>query len=320
MSYHNNPTDVREEARGKWAGILETFGVSPVFLRNRHGPCPLCDGGAKADRFRFDNKEGRGSWFCNACGAGDGWDLLMAKTGWDFGKAAQEVSQILGLVKNEPVRPEMSEAQKKARIKEVWTSSQRVQRGDPVDLYLRSRGVGLDRYPPSMRFLESCWYERDIHLPAMVCAISAPTQRGEGINLHRTYLLPDGSGKADVKDQRKVMPGSIPPGSAIRLCDAAPRMGIAEGVETALAAYRLTGIPTWAARDTTYLKTWEPPQGVEEVVIFADNDHNGAGQLAAWTLYNRLMTRQRPLACEMQIARDMGKDWADYALQLEKAA
>ncbi|NYY79755.1 hypothetical protein DMH17_06695 [Raoultella planticola] len=33
----------------------------------------MCGG---ADRFRFDDKEGRGTWFCNQCGAGDGLKLV----------------------------------------------------------------------------------------------------------------------------------------------------------------------------------------------------------------------------------------------------
>jgi hypothetical protein len=37
--------------------------------KNRHQACPVCGG---SDRFRFDDKEGRGTWFCNQCGAGDG--------------------------------------------------------------------------------------------------------------------------------------------------------------------------------------------------------------------------------------------------------
>ncbi|MDI5829610.1 hypothetical protein MJN51_36035, partial [Salmonella enterica subsp. enterica serovar Kentucky] len=34
----------------------------------RHAPCPACGG---KDRFRFDDN-GRGSFICNQCGAGDG--------------------------------------------------------------------------------------------------------------------------------------------------------------------------------------------------------------------------------------------------------
>jgi hypothetical protein len=35
---------------------------------------------------------------------------------------------------------------------------------------------------------------------------------------------------------------------------------------------RLFGIPVWAAISASYLEAWEPPLGVERVVICGDND------------------------------------------------
>ena len=39
----------------------------------RHCPCPVCGG---KDRFRFDNKDGRGTYICNQCCSGDGLELI----------------------------------------------------------------------------------------------------------------------------------------------------------------------------------------------------------------------------------------------------
>ena len=50
-------------------------------LSGKHGPCPLCGG---RDRFRFDDKDGRGTYFCSGCGAGDGVRLAMGITGLSF--------------------------------------------------------------------------------------------------------------------------------------------------------------------------------------------------------------------------------------------
>ena len=58
-----------ERARGRWREILPLFGIAPHFLVNKHGPCPICGG---KDRFRFDDKDGSGSYFCNVCRAGNG--------------------------------------------------------------------------------------------------------------------------------------------------------------------------------------------------------------------------------------------------------
>ena len=47
-----------ELASGRWHGILTALGVPQEFLTGKHGPCPICGG---KDRFRFDNKNGRGT-------------------------------------------------------------------------------------------------------------------------------------------------------------------------------------------------------------------------------------------------------------------
>jgi phage/plasmid primase-like uncharacterized protein len=31
-----------DAARGKWRGILLSLGIDEKYLRNKHGPCPLC--------------------------------------------------------------------------------------------------------------------------------------------------------------------------------------------------------------------------------------------------------------------------------------
>jgi len=88
---HSN--DLKRETQGHWPRILLSLGLPPEALRNRHQPCPIWGG---KDRFRFDDKEGRGTFYCNQCGPGDGFDLAMKYQGWDFKRCADEVRQILG--------------------------------------------------------------------------------------------------------------------------------------------------------------------------------------------------------------------------------
>ena len=95
--------DAIAAANGRWPEILAALaGLSGEQLSNRHQPCPLCGG---TDRYRFDDKDGSGSWFCNQCGgkdqrggAGSGIDLLMRRQGWSFVEAARQVEAFLGLV------------------------------------------------------------------------------------------------------------------------------------------------------------------------------------------------------------------------------
>ena len=95
-------------AAGQWPSILGALaGLSSEQLTDKHQPCPLCGG---KDRYRFDDQDGTGSWFCNKCGGpsetgggGSGIELLMRRTGWTFKEAAQRVEQHLGVT---PQRPE----------------------------------------------------------------------------------------------------------------------------------------------------------------------------------------------------------------------
>ena len=80
----------KELASGKWFFLLSSLGVDQNFLKNKHGPCPICGG---KDRFRWDNKNGMGTFICNQCGSGDGYRLLEMYHGWDFYKALEEVKR-----------------------------------------------------------------------------------------------------------------------------------------------------------------------------------------------------------------------------------
>ena len=84
-----------EAARGRWLGILTHFGIAEDFLRNKNGPCPMCAG---RDRWRWDDKDGAGTFFCSHCGAGDGFRLLELWTGKPFKEIAAEVDRIVGHV------------------------------------------------------------------------------------------------------------------------------------------------------------------------------------------------------------------------------
>jgi phage/plasmid primase-like uncharacterized protein len=89
--------EIREHTSGRWVMILSSLGIAPEYLRNRHMPCPGCGG---HDRFRFDDKGGRGTFYCGGGGnpvSGDGFALLNHVYGWDFQTAADEVRKVLGI-------------------------------------------------------------------------------------------------------------------------------------------------------------------------------------------------------------------------------
>src|SRR5579863_57963 len=84
-----------ERARHRWREILPRSGIDTRFLSNKHGPCPLCGG---KDRFRFDDRDGTGSYICNQCGAGVGLILIRKLNGWDYPTACNEIDRILGKI------------------------------------------------------------------------------------------------------------------------------------------------------------------------------------------------------------------------------
>ena len=98
---------ITDLTRGRWPDLLQQLGgLTPDQLTDKHQPCPCCGG---TDRYRFDDRDGSGSWFCNQCGGrdgagggGNGMDLLMRVTGWSFADACRRIEQHLAVVPEPP--------------------------------------------------------------------------------------------------------------------------------------------------------------------------------------------------------------------------
>ena len=88
-------------------------------------------------------------------------------------------------------------------------------------------------------------------------------------------------------------------------------LGVAEGVETALAARCASGVPTVAATSAGALAVWCWPQGLRRLVIFAD--HDPVGQAAAAALRGR--ARDAGLKVEVLTPTEPGADWCDVWVQ-----
>lgn len=290
-----------DAARGKWRGILLSLGIDEKYLTGKHGPCPMCEG---RDRFRWDNQNGNGGFICNICGAGNGFDLLMQVKGWKFAQCAAEVDQVCGNVEAEAVRPKIDEKSRVDMLNRLWLSATQVQDGDPAHVYLAGR-VALPRSMPAcLRYAPNCPLPEGQREPAMLALVRGAD--GDPVNIHRTSLA-----KVDGKRFRATMPGDLPAGSAVRLFPLhGTRLGIAEGIETALAAAARFNLPVWSALNSTLLSKWIAPAGVTEVIVFGDHDPKFGGQSAAYTLAHRLAARDR-LQVEVRIPETMGLDWAD---------
>lgn len=299
-----------DEAIGRWPGILATLGIDQSFLQNKHGPCPICAG---KDRYRFDDRQGRGTFICSHCGAGDGFRLLQEVLGISFSEAAKQIDRIVGTVPAGPIAPQRTDESKIKALTKVWSESRPVIEGDAVWLYLNRR-LGISKVPAGLRHHPALNYRdadgKDLgRFPAMVAKIAYAD--GTPASIHRTYLTALGD-KAPVPQVKKIMAGKPLISGAVRLSAVGPCLGIAEGIETALAASIRFGVPFWAATNAALLESWFPPVGVERVMIAGDNDASFTGHAAAYALARRLV--QKGLAVEVHIPERVGKDWADEGL------
>lgn len=309
-------------AKGKWRGILMALGLPESCLKDRHGPCPLCGG---VDRFRWDNKEGKGTYICGQCGAGDGFKLAREFTGRTFVEVASEIDRIVGNIKFEAPRPATSPEDARRFMIEVYKQTVPVVAGDLVHKYLASRGVEELIYPPSMRFGAALRDGEGGVRPCMVAMVGIHGDlddrgRQKFVSMHRTFLRSDGSAKADMAGPRKMMPGELPEGACVMLSEwtGSGPIGIAEGIETAMSASALFGIPVWAGISTSIMVKWHPPPGADEVVIFGDNDPKYGGQGAAYTLAHRLAVKNKDMPVTVKIPDVPGSDWNDV-LRKEQA-
>src|SRR5262249_41579699 len=105
-----------DRAQGRWREILPQLGIETRFLRNKQGPCPGCGG---KTRFRVDDLGGRGTWFCNHCGAGAGLRLVMECNAWDFKTAVCHIDQIIGSEPRQPPRPAPADDDWKRRFRKI---------------------------------------------------------------------------------------------------------------------------------------------------------------------------------------------------------
>lgn len=308
---------VRDAAKGRWPNILPALGIDAAHLTGKPGPCPLCKAGT--DRWRFDDKDGKGTWFCSFAHdgkrAGDGVALVMLANGWDFTKAAREIEKLVGVAPVSIPGKAVDPAKVRERMNALWRQAK------PLTAIMAAREWWMARIGETpvcgdLRAVDALKYQDGLggsasHHPAMLALVRGSD--GKAVNVHRTYLAAGGR-KAAVPKVRKLTGGlTLAPGSAVRLAPAQAVMGIAEGIETAVAASKLCGLPVWAALNASNLERWTPPPGVLDVVVFGDNDaaKEFTGQTAAYALARRL--KSVGLAVNVMIPTEPG-DWNDVWL------
>lgn len=301
--------------KNSWIDLINNVTGSSITGAKNGEPCPVCAGN---NRFVFDNKNGRGNNLCRKCDSDSG-DSVKSRTGLrlisdivncTFDEACERAGEYLQLTpetnykpgeqtkKPKPQKPKDTEPQISKRdkdfaagmISKALLNSTEIA-GTPAQEYLQSRGLKVNYPIKNLRFNEIDRYEKDYEpntwsQKALIARLT--DNEGKLESLQRTYLTTNNS-----KDTRKQTPRytghTVEQSKAsVKLFDPQTIMGIAEGVETALAAHELSGIPVWSSINAGRLAFWQPPQIAKTIFIFADLDESNTGYQRGVELYWRL--------------------------------
>ncbi|UJD93231.1 toprim domain-containing protein [Lelliottia amnigena] len=291
-------SQAEKAARGHWARILPALGVN--VLKNHHQPCPVCGG---KDRFRFDDQEGRGTWFCNQCGAGDGLTLVSKVLDVNISEAAVRVNSLTGNLP--PVGQEIlasTHAEKDAGQKEAALQALRLldkSRQRTGNTYLS--GKGFSDYPcRELTFIHKTggvtFRPGDLIVPLYA--------GGELVNLQ---LINANGSKCFLKGGQVKAACHLIEGTA----KPAKRLWIAEGYATALTIHRLTGENVMVAFSSVNFLSLASHARSEypgyQIIIAADRDLNGAGQAKG-------AAAAKACDCTMALPPVFG-DWNDAFMQ-----
>lgn len=168
---------------------------------------------------------------------------------------------------SKPDDPERSTA---AAARRIWAASRSIA-GTAAASYLAERG--LQCLSPQLRFNARTPQGASPltnYRPALIAAVRDETGL---VGIHRTFLDPPSVCAAVPKRERAGL-GRFGTG-AVRLGGVGPRLGLAEGIETALSASDLFGIPCWATLGTERFKQVSVTGPVEELHLFLDHDEGG---------------------------------------------
>ena len=157
----------------------------------------------------------------------------------------------------------------------IWREAEHLG-ASPAKAYLENRGIRAKSW--ALRFHSRTPLGpkgRTRFLPAMIAAVSLD----EGpIAIHRTFLSTEASGKAAFEKPKRAL-GALGEAAVRLFAPVSGKLGLAEGVESAMSAYALTGIPVWATLGNERFGLVSVPESVTELHLFVD--HDAGGELAA---------------------------------------
>ncbi|MBO6634422.1 toprim domain-containing protein [Parvibaculum sp.] len=204
-----------------------------------------------------------------------------------------------------PERKPQEPDDRTSRAVELWRQAEPL--GDTALRYFARRGLARPT-SAALRFHPSCPFGQGERLSCVIALMTDP-RTAKPLGIHRTALTREGE-----KIGRKM----LGPAGVVRLSpdDAVSEgLGIAEGIETALAVEQSGWRPIWACLSAGGIARLPVLPGVDALTIFADADDAGtraANQCAEqWTAANA--------ECRVVTAPRAGADWADYFSEARNA-
>jgi putative DNA primase/helicase len=259
--------------------------------REYAGPCPACGG-----RDRFVINLSKRVFLCRGFGGGDAIAMVQHLDGCSFTQACEALTgepppngqskplsaSELAALHERRRRSEAAQRQREAaheaheentreRAARIWGQTVPLP-GTLAEKYLLGFGLPVPPggWPDCLGFHPDLPYPGiGGRHPALIARVDDAS--GELTGIWREYIAADG-GKAKV-DNQKLGLGPVA-GGAVRLGGIGPKIGVAEGVRTAAAAWALIGFtyPVWSCLSTAGLIGFEVPLGVDRIVIYSDSD------------------------------------------------
>ncbi|HCT5945402.1 TPA: DUF927 domain-containing protein [Klebsiella pneumoniae] len=273
--------EVTSAAAGKWPYVLAGLSIDVPDSSRRHAPCPACGG---KDRFRFDDN-GRGSFICNQCGAGDGLDLIKKVNNCDTTEAAQLAADVLGIDYRETETDPTAASQRRGQL-EADRQRHEQERQKKAAEDAEQRRATFARLYAGMR-------QRAIQGEAEYL-------QSKGLTGFNYPIMPDGSLLLELVDEsgevtaaqtitpqgeKRLLTGSAKRGAyhAVNAPESPQSVLIAEGLATALSVHlmRPDALAVAAIDAGNLLPVAEVmrrmyPQA--QIIIAADNDHHQNGE------------------------------------------
>ncbi|HBX8305052.1 TPA: DNA primase [Klebsiella pneumoniae] len=313
--------EVTSAAAGRWPYVLAGLSIDVPDSSRRHSPCPACGG---KDRFRFDDN-GRGSFICNQCGAGDGLDLIKRVNNCDTTEAAQLAADVLGIDYRETETDPTAASQRRGQL-EADRQQREQERQKQAAEDAEQRRATFARLYTGMR-LRSIQGESEY-------------LQSKGLTGFKYPLMPDGSLLLELVDEsgavtaaqtitpqgeKRLIKGSAKRGAyyAVNALERPQSVVIAEGLATALTCHLIrTDALTVAAIDAGNLlpvaEVMRRKYPQAQIIIAADNDHQQGGPESGGTNTGKDAAEKAALSVAGWVSlppTECKADWNDYHQQ-----